>query len=570
MITPSRKKKVSVASLLASTVVAAVVLFGCAGQAPPPGGPPDTTPPEIIGSFPLPNALHFKGQRIALKFSEYVDRSSVEQSVFFSPPVGFVTFDWGGTDVEISFTDSLHQNTTYIMTLGTDVMDRRNHNKMASAFALPFSTGERIDSAAVEGKVFATPSEGVMIFAYKLNGISADTLNPAHTKPYYLTQSGKDGTFRLTNISPGLYRLIAVRDQYKNLLYDPQIDEFGTPNGDIVVEESVQPVRGINFRMAKEDTSSPFVSSAKPTDRSHVVIRLSEPFKPATHTEDISIVDTLKGSRLEVTDVAFPGDSPADIQLLTARQDSGAGYRLTLSHLQDLAGNVIAGPAASGVFSGSSAADTVKPGVSLFGIQDSARNVQWDDTLTLAFTEGVARTPIEHSFSMHEKGTVAGGELVWSGSSAARFIPSAPLQFGTWYSIRIPMDSIRDAAGNCFHDSLWTVQFRTMEEKLMGSLGGKVQEEHRSPGKIIVTVSELSGRKEKSRETTADTSGAFRFDHLPEGYYKLFAFRDADSNGVYTFGKPFPFTTSEKFSPVSDSLKVRARWPLEGVVVKLP
>ena len=322
--------------------------------------------------------------------------------------------------------------------------------------------------------------------------------------------------------------------------------------------------------MAKEDTSSPFLSSARATDRSHVLLRLSEPFKPTVNPGDISITDSLKSSRLEVEDLAFPEDSPADIQIITARQDSGAGYRVVLTHVQDLASNVMAPASASGSFAGSPAADTSKPGVSLFGIQDSSRNVQWDDTLRLAFTEGVRRSPVEHSFAMREKGTIIGGELVWSGSSTALFIPSSPLAFGAWYSMRIPLDSVRDASGNCFHDSLWTVHFRTIEEKLTGSLAGRVLEERRSPGKIIVTVSELSGKKEKSRETAADTSGAFKFDHLPEGLYKLFAFRDADSNRAYTFGKPFPFRPGEKFSPVSDSIKVRARWPLEGVVVKLP
>src|SRR5260221_3050055 len=122
------------------------VIVGCAGQVQPSGGPVDTTPPLIVASYPQPNALRFKDRKILLKFSKYVDRSSVERSIFFSPPAGVPSYDWSGTDVEISFPDTLRQDRTYILTVGTDVVDLRNHNRMASSFASPFSTSEQVDS----------------------------------------------------------------------------------------------------------------------------------------------------------------------------------------------------------------------------------------------------------------------------------------------------------------------------------------------------------------------------------------------------------------------------------------
>ena len=552
-------------------VLLALVFFRCAGQAPPSGGAPDTVPPEIVESVPPANTLHFNDRKIALHFSEYVDRSSVEQSIFFSPPVGALSFDWSGTDVEISFSDSLRGNTTYIMTVGTDVIDRRNRNRMASAFALPFSTGDHIDSAAITGRVFGTPSDGIMIFAYKLDGIAPDTLNPMHTKPDYLTQTGKDGTFKLSNIATGSYRLIAVRDQYKNLVYDPQTDEYGIAYKTTILGRDSTHVSDVYFRMTKEDTTPPFVSSARATDQSHVVLRFSEPVDTSSvKMENFSIADTLKGAALNLLDVSPGEGTTADLVLTTSLQDSALTYRVVTSGLRDLHGNGLRFGADTAVFVASALPDTTRPAMDLAGIQDSARNIQADDTLRLSFSEPVQRSRLENGCHLRDSRALEiPSTFVWRGSTSVAIMPSSPLEFGTWYALSVVLDSLKDISGNGYRDSLWIRRFQTVEEKTLGSIAGVVREEVQTRGRLFVTTSEISSKTITPRQTVADSSGAFRFEHLPEGRYTLFAFRDADSNGVYTFGNPFPYRLAEKCSASSDTLKVRARWPLEGVVVRI-
>ena len=62
--------------------------------------------------------------------------------------------------------------------------------------------------------------------------------------------------------------------------------------------------------------------------------------------------------------------------------------------------------------------------------------------------------------------------------------------------------------------------------------------------------------------------GAFVLDRLVEGKYVLSAFRDADSSGTYTYGLPYPFAPSERFVVYPDTVKVRARWDVEGVAIR--
>jgi len=179
-------------SLLIFFLCCSVTSFFCAGQILPPGGPPDLTPPKILETSPVPGSLSFQGETISLTFDKYVDKTSFQQSCFISPPAGRLTYEWSGKEVEIRFGDTLRNSTTYVLTVGTDVKDTRN-NRLAEAFSLAFSTGNSVDSASVSGKVLDPKPEGVMIYAYRLNRMNPDTLNPSHTLPDYLTQTGNGG-----------------------------------------------------------------------------------------------------------------------------------------------------------------------------------------------------------------------------------------------------------------------------------------------------------------------------------------------------------------------------------------
>ena len=51
-------------------------------------------------------------------------------------------------------------------------------------------------------------------------------LNPRKQRPDFITQTGTRGDFSLHHIPVGLYRMIAVKDENRNLLYDPETDEY--------------------------------------------------------------------------------------------------------------------------------------------------------------------------------------------------------------------------------------------------------------------------------------------------------------------------------------------------------
>lgn len=536
----------------------------------PTGGPPDKTPPEIIATTPAPSTLNFREKKLAISFSKYVDKQSFEQSIFISPSLGPVEFDWGGKEVEVTFSDSLRGNTTYIMTVGTDLVDTRG-NRLAKAFSLPFSTGDHIDSASIAGTVYDANPVGIMIYAYRLEG--PDTLDPSHTRPAYLTQTGRDGTFVLPYLSFGTYRLIAVKDQYKDLIYDRQIDQYGMTTSDVSLTPAHSFHSGLQFRITSEDTTAPFLSSARSRDITHVLLRFGKSMDQFTALADsVRIVDTLSGKPLGVLDVALALPPSLEATVVTSPQQENRGYRVTLGGFGDIHGLSIAGSGRTSDFTGSAAPDTTRPVTEVALLRSYQNRAFLDDTLRIDFSKPVRRSAFEPGFSLKDSGRISvPGRFDWWSSQHAFFVPLKELKAGGEYIISIRLDSAVDYSGNPGPDSTTVHPFETVERKSMSSLEGRVEDTSGGGlGKIYLTAAGAVGHDLASRTVVLPGPGPFRIDHLVEGSYVLEAFRDADSNGVYSYGRPFPCRHAERFVNYPDTLKLRARWPLEGIVVKFP
>ena len=549
----------------------------CAHQGSPSGGPVDKIPPEIIRVYPEKHTLHYRDSKLAIEFSKYVDRRSVEGSIFISPSLGALAFDWGGKDVEIGFAGSLRDNTTYILTVGTDVVDMRNRNRMANAYSLAFSTGDHIDSGTVAGRVLDAKPEGVMVFGYRLNDMNPDTLDPSHSEPDYLTQTGKDGSFVLGYLKLGRYRLLAVRDEYKNLLYDKQTDEYGTAQFDISLSADKPLLRGIQFKITREDTTVPFLSNARALDRNHVLLRFSKQMDTSgADYNNVSMFDTTSGEGIRVVDLSFVPRSatptgevvqPSEAELVTADQDSLKMYRVTVRGFKDTDGNPLREHLATCLFAGSSVPDTIKPAVSFMNVSEGSKNLLRGDSIQIRFSEPIQISRFSGGFALVDSGgKVVRGKLIWRNSMAVTFVPESLFAFGMPYKISVVLDSVVDAAGNAYRDSTRTVKFRAIDESLLGSIRGTVLVDSAVvTGSIVVIAAPISRNDARLRQLILARPGEFAFDELQEGKYVLSAFNDADGNGIYSFGKPFPFKAAERFTLYPDTLKVRARWPLEGV-----
>ncbi|MDP2362226.1 MAG: Ig-like domain-containing protein, partial [Ignavibacteria bacterium] len=315
-------------------------LISCANQLPPGGGEVDNIAPEIISSFPGNGTINYDKDFIEFEFSEYVDKRSFKDAIFISPVIDEqLEISWSGTSVEIGFPNGLKDSLTYVVTIGTDVVDVNNKNRMANAFSFSFATGDKIDKRSIDGKVYGNDIEGTLIFAYKL---SDDTSKYLSKKPNYISQIGKDGSYKLNGLAESVYRVFAVKDQFRDLLYQADQDLIGMPNQDISLIGTDSTYKGLDFYLMKVDTLKPRVLSSVMTDKHHIVVTLSEECDSLTYqARNFEIADSTANVNIPI-EYSYKGKSKKEEIILSYINQLNKEniYYLFVKELKDLEGNV--------------------------------------------------------------------------------------------------------------------------------------------------------------------------------------------------------------------------------------
>ncbi len=205
----------------------AVILFlaSCASQVAPTGGIKDIVPPQVEKSNPENLSVNFHASRISITFDEYVQLNDATNQVFFSPALeSNPVFKLRGKTLLIDLPDTLRKNTTYTVNFGNAIKDITEGNIMLS-YQYVFSTGSSIDSLRMQGKLQnalgGKLKPNILVMLYRN---ATDDSVVAKQRPDYNARTDTSGSFVISHISDGSYKLFALDDQNFNLLYD-QPDE---------------------------------------------------------------------------------------------------------------------------------------------------------------------------------------------------------------------------------------------------------------------------------------------------------------------------------------------------------
>lgn len=240
--------------------------YGCANQLPPGGGEEDKTPPKALVLKPKPNSVKYRGNSIDIRFDKYVDRRSLQDAFKMSPPYkGDIDYNWSGKEVELVFSKPFYKtdtNKTFVVNIGQDLKDIHG-NSLTEPIRFAFSTGSQIDMGEITGRVYNSNNKLISIFAYKVSS-ELPEFDPTKNTSDYFTESSQSGTYDLTNLSPGTYRIIAIDDEDKNLLYTSERESFGVLPRDIKLLDSMK-VTNVNFliKTVSAATENPADSTIK-------------------------------------------------------------------------------------------------------------------------------------------------------------------------------------------------------------------------------------------------------------------------------------------------------------------
>ncbi len=533
-----------------------LLLSGCANQLPPGGGEIDKIPPKIVETYPENETTNYNEDYIEFTFSEYVDKRTVKDAMFISPAIdGELELDWSGKSVRVYFPGPLKDSVTYVVTLGTDVVDYNNKNRMAESYTLTFSTGPEIDRREISGRIYDKDPSGTMIFAYKLQ---ADTVNPSTTKPDYISQAGDNGFFKLAGLAAGTYRVFAVADQFRDLLYQPEQDKIGVPFEDIILAPEDTLFRGLNFFLTQEDTTSPRIIKAVMTDRYHILVEMSEEIDSSIiTTTNFSIIDSSSGHPFNPYYAFNKTSDPKQVVLvIDTILDNSHDYYLTAGMLKDLHGNIYHTEFAQLTVSDNP--DTSRPKIVRTVPQEGGRTDFLNTSISFYFDDAFdtvqARKGIILSDTSQNKVNYA---VSFPNNASLILKPSGRLKSGEIYLVKFDLSRFEDAAGNK-GDTIYTYRFITINEIDFTGASGTIRNVQLTDNPYVILQGADNDGKVYAQYLQKGSK--FEFNRVFPGKYMMWCYLDSDSNKTYDKGNPYPFKPSEDFSFYPDTINLRARW----------
>lgn len=542
-----------------SFLITLLILSGCALQLPPEGGDIDLIPPEVIYTFPSNGTVNYNKNFFEIEFSEYVDKRSFREALFISPTIeGEMIIDWSGKSVEVSFSQGFKENTTYIITIGTDLVDLNNKNRMASAFNLSFSTGDKIDDKLISGKVYDKQADGTMIFAFNYR---SDTTNYLSKKADYISQCGKDGQFSIQGLPEGRFRVFAVKDQFRDLMFQAEQDLLGIPFLDVVLKENDSAYTDLNFYLSKIDTISPHLLEARMLDEKHILLKFSEDLNlNSISKESFKIIDTLQQV---VSNVSYFFNVlnklneliviPENIRLISS------DLFLVVQEFKDVNNNLQKTEKVSFIYTEKKDTNALK----ILKIEPSDLKIDFlKPSIKIYFDDAFQKEKIDSAFELidatNNKITF---NLDFINDAAVKIIPQQKLKPDSKYQLKINMNLIPDASGNSSDTTIVQI-ISTRTEFEFSGLSGKVNTDKKN----LVLVLESESDSEQKEFIKLNDKKSFEFNRILPGKYKLWAFEDLNNNDNYDYGSLFPFEFAERFYYYPEAIEIKARWSVADLI----
>ena len=148
-----------------------------------------------------------------------------ESTKFYS----FYKFSYLQT-LKIIFSDSLLPNTTYKLAFGNAITDINESNVLQN-FEYIFSTGTAIDSLKLSGQVnYAFDKNAASQILVGLYNVNSKDSVVFKDKPLYICKTNDAGIFKFNYLPNSSYKIVAIKDDNKNLLYDGSEEQIAFLN----------------------------------------------------------------------------------------------------------------------------------------------------------------------------------------------------------------------------------------------------------------------------------------------------------------------------------------------------
>ena len=513
------------------------VFFGCARRGNPTGGPIDSIPPVLLEANPILESVNFDAKKIKLTFDEYIKLKNVKQQLVVSPPQKYdpVIFPAGSASkfISIKILDTLDSNTTYSFNFGNSIVDNNEENELGN-FKYVFSTGTYIDSLEVSGKVLDQTSKeivkGIDVMLYILDSTYTDSII-FKEKPRYITNTLDTTLFDLTNLKAGKYRMIALKDNNFNKIYDPQSDKIGFVNEPVSIPTDTV----YNFNIFKE---IPELKVIKPKEinRGHLIFGFLGNAKDLniellTDTPDDFNAVYFKESGQDTLSYWY---TPFEADSLNFRVSKGAySEELVLTLRSEEMDSLVLN-------------------------KNVASTLHILDTFSLSSNVPIADVD-ESLIQLMDKDSAFVAFKTYLSETKKRLYVAFEKEEENEYKLDIMPFSITDMFGD-INDSI-SASFRTLASDDYGILNFDLRLSENTP--LVAEL--LDSKNEIVRKKVLDSPQTVSFTFLPPGNYVLKVIIDDNGNGKWDTGNFLERRQPETIKFFENEIELRANYELNEI-----
>lgn len=567
----------------------------------PPGGPPDTKKPYVSAVFPAPDSTHVSREiHFKIAFSEWVNTDIERGRVYLNPPLSHkLKTKLTGNVLDITSASELDTGTTYTLGLLGSVKDL-NGLPLESPFELTFTTGSKLDSGSLSGRVIpfqgkVTAGSFVALYprglelrshfqtlTYKGSEILTvqDQPNPKREKPAYIAPADSLGRFHFKSVRPGYYAVLGFQDINANL--NPEIGTEAIAAGPTVEVSRKEEIRALSLiaydtvplKLLDAKWKSEIVRGNLSDGTLH--LKFNHPLHPvqalSANVYGIKKQGAKKLEPVRLLDICMhPQTGEIEIHPEPLAMDSE--FVISVTGLKDVYGNDIDTSHAKISFKVGKEKDTTKIETVFFGprkINGEQEKIGMDNLIpSRGFGLYYPHLLNDSTWADLKSHLVVKADTTPLSNQFIRInhhefaiqFPQIALK-AQRLSISLKSDTSKIVAKDSSkHDSTKTPintalpmgVFTLADSSHLGSL--KFKQDASAYGSRIVLRS-LFSPQEYSR--TTPLAEEFSVDSLPEGFYAVDYFRDANGDGLWNPGSLMPWNVQEPYVQLQDSVEVKS------------
>lgn len=528
----------------------AFMIYSCAAVSSPGGGPLDETPPDFISAIPEAGSLRFEGGKITLKFSEYIDKKSLKNSIKISPRLNTpIELIYDDDEISLNFPENLLKDQTYVVTINRNLKDERGV-ALEQSIQVAYSTGAIIDEGEISGRIYG--KEAYAVHLWKLEKGFEDSL--FFTEPLYVSEADDEGNFKFKYLGPGDYVIICIERGAAGAKLVPQRMAYGVTSKKIYSLAKNESLNGITMRPNREKLPIKLTHGEWKGKRWGWMY-FNRELEGNIVLNGVTIID----SDEKVYRPRIYKDTQDQKRFLLISPDTILAGKavLKLSSVFSSVDTILANSKIN--FRIPAKSDTIhlkrtKP-ESLVSIQ---RNKDGGPIIPIVFSKPVISISDSAFFIVTDTDTVM-TKVNWVNPMEIAFIPPNGWKEKTIYKLIVFSEGLTPIEGKTLKDSIAYVNIKSEKKLGYGGLSGSIEM------KDVNLLMELKTLKKEPKffYSTVNSEQQFHFKYIPEGPYRLTLIDDRDRNGKYSYGIAYPFQASEWFNIYPDTFDVRANWDID-------